>query len=494
MIDLALLLKPRLAGSEPGALCRCLCEALKAAVLDGTLKAGSVLPASRVLARELRCARNTVLHAYEELATEGYVQADRQGTVVSHLPAAARKAPSKPATPVRHSLSHRGTPHWPTPDGDAENQAPFMPGEPALDEFPLARWQRRIVQAWKSVDTHALSSTASPGEPVLRSAIAAYLRASRGVHCDAEQVVITSGTSESLALCAHLLAERGERVWVEHPGYPGARAAFIDAGLSLVAVPVDAHGIAPPDALWKRKPPRLVYTTPSHQYPLGVVLSLPRRLALIENARSAGAWVLEDDYDSEFCRGVPLAAMQGLAPDAPVVYLGTFSKTLFPALRLGFMVLPQAALPQVLPALGRRLVLGRPVEQEALAAFIHEGDYTRHLRRMRTLYAEREQALRQAMERHWPLPLMLSPGRGGMHLAVALPDALPDKTVVDAAWQAGLAPRALSNYSVAGARPLNGLVIGYGRLPADQADRRIGQLAAVLKATARMLQVTLRRP
>ncbi|RQP21352.1 MocR-like pyridoxine biosynthesis transcription factor PdxR [Piscinibacter terrae] len=484
MIDLALLLKPKLAHGNTGTLRRQLCDALKAAVLDGTLKAGSVLPASRVLARELRCGRNTVLHAYEELATEGYVLADRQGTVVSHLPAAARHASSRAAASALPPLSRRGTPHRPGPDGHAENQAPFMPGEPALEEFPLARWQRRIVQAWKSVDTGTLSGNPSSGEPVLRAAIAAYLHASRGVHCDAEQVVITSGTSESLALCAHLLAERGERVWMEHPGYMGARAAFMDAGLSLVPVPVDAHGIAPPDALWKRSPPRLVYATPSHQYPLGVVLSLPRRLSLIENARSAGAWVLEDDYDSEFCRGVPLAAMHGLAPDAPVIYMGTFSKTLFPALRLGFMVLPQAALPQVLPALGRRLVLGRPADQEALAAFIQEGDYTSHLRRMRGLYAEREHALREALERHWPLPLMLSPGHGGMHLALALPQAVPDQAVVQAAWRAGLAPRALSNYAVGHARPLNGLVLGYGRLASEDADRCVRELAAVVKATA----------
>ena len=187
MIDLALLLKPGLAGGDAGTLRRRLSDALKSAVLDGTLEAGSVLPASRVLARELRCGRNTVLHAYEELAAEGYVLADRQGTVVSHLPSATRKASTAPSTPVLPPLSKRSTPHRPVPDGNAENQAPFMPGEPALDEFPLARWQRRMVQAWKAVDPTTLGGNPSPGEPVLRAAIAAYLRASRGVHCDARR-------------------------------------------------------------------------------------------------------------------------------------------------------------------------------------------------------------------------------------------------------------------------------------------------------------------
>jgi GntR family transcriptional regulator/MocR family aminotransferase len=319
---------------------------------------------------------------------------------------------------------------------------------------------------------------------VLRAAIAGYLRASRGVHCEPEQVVVTSGTQESLALCAQLLADPGERAWMEHPGYAGARAAFAAAGLRTVPVPVDAQGLAPPPGLWKRSPPRLIYTTPSHQYPLGVVLSLTRRLEVIEGARAAGAWILEDDYDSEFCRDVPLSAMQGLVPDAPVVYLGTFNKTLFPALRLGFAVFPQAALDTLLPALDWRLVAGRPVEQEALAAFIQEGDYTAHLRRMRRLYAEREAALRQALQRHWPLPMALSPGNGGIHLAMTLPANQPDDALVRAAAQRGLAPQALSRYAVPPARPVNGLVLGYANLQAEDAGRLVLDLARLAR-TAR---------
>ena len=489
MIDLGLLLKPRLRTEAAGPVRRRLALALKHAVLDGTLQAATVLPASRVLARELGLGRNTVLHAYEELAAEGYVVADRQGTVVNHLPTtpsttAATATAQRAATPRLPRLAARSTLPVPPTETEHENLAPFMPGVPALQEFPLQRWQRRMAQAWRAVPRAALAGGGSAGAPLLRAAIASYLRAARGVRCEAGQVVITSGTQESLALCAQLLADPGERAWMEHPGYAGARAAFAAAGLRTVPVPVDAQGLAPPPGLWKRSPPRLIYPTPSHQYPLGVVLSLTRRLEVIEGARAAGAWILEDDYDSEFCRDVPLSAMQGLVPDAPVVYLGTFNKTLFPALRLGFAVFPQAALDTLLPALDWRLVAGRPVEQEALAAFIHEGDYTAHLRRMRRLYAEREAALREALQRHWPLPMALSPGNGGIHLAMTLPANQPDDAVVRAAAQRGLAPQALSRYAVAPARPVNGLVLGYANLAAAQADASVIALAQAVRPAA----------
>jgi GntR family transcriptional regulator/MocR family aminotransferase len=485
MIDLALMLKPRLAAPDPRPMRQRLAGALKHAVLDGTLKAASMLPASRVLARELGCGRNTVLHAYEELAAEGYVIADRQGTVVSHLPTGTPSTMPRAAVPRLPALSGRSALQVPAIETEQENLAPFMPGVPALAEFPLQRWQRRVAQAWRAVPAAALAGGGPGGAPVLRAAIAAYLRAARGVRCDPEQVVVTSGTQESLGLCAQVLADPGERAWMEHPGYAGARAAFSAAGLRTVPVPVDAQGLAPPAALWKRSPPRLIYTTPSHQYPLGVVLSLPRRLALIDSARTAGAWILEDDYDSEFCRDVPLSAMQGLVPDAPVVYLGTFNKTMFPALRLGFVVFPQASLDAVLPALDWRLVTGRPVDQEALAAFIHEGDYTAHLRRMRRLYAERERALRDALQRHWPLPFVLSPGNGGIHLAMTLPADVPDQVLVRAAWQHGLAPQPLSRYSVAGAAPVNGLVLGYANLDVKDAYAAVMALAQAVRPGTR---------
>ena len=483
MIDLIFMLRRDLPRREAGqSTGRRLAEVLRRAVLDQSLTAGGVLPASRVLAHELGVARNTVLYAYEQLTAEGFVRADRQGTVVCHL------GSTMPAGSAAHRarlppLAHRARPVDLPLEGGSPR--PFEPGVPALDAFPLKRWRQYAIQAWKAMTPAMLDRRVVAGEPVLRVAIAGYLRASRGVRCEPEQVIITSGTQESLILCAQLLADPGERAWMEHPGYLGAIYAFAAAGLALVPVPVDEQGLAPSPALWKNKPPRLIYTTPSHQYPQGVMLSLPRRLALIERAREHGSWIIEDDYDSEFCRGMPLAAMQGLAPDAPVVYLGTFSKTLYPALRLAFVVLPQAVVEQIVPALGGRLSPGRAAEQEALAAFIHQGDFTAHLRQMRRLYAEREAALRAALEAHWPLSLTLSPGAGGMHLSLVLPTHVSDLEVVRRAASRGLEPRALSTFSVHGGRPLNGLVLGYANIASERMGEHVASLAAVVRQVSR---------
>ena len=480
MIDLIFLLRRELPRRGSGqSLGRRLAEVLRAAVLDQSLEGGSLLPASRVLARELGVARNTVLDAYEQLTAEGFACADRQGTVVCHLGASGRYVPTGGEAPVLPTLSQRAVPVALPVEGDSPR--PFEPGVPALDAFPLERWRRRVLQTWRTMPSSLLDRRDVTGEPVLRAAIAAYLRASRGVRCEPEQIVVTSGTQESLGLCAQLLADPGDRVWMEHPGYPGAIHAFAAAGLELVPVPVDEEGLAPAPALWRRQPPRLIYTTPSHQYPQGVMLSLPRRLELLERARALGCWIVEDDYDSEFCRGMPLAAMQGLVPDAPVVYLGTFSKTLYPALRLGFAVWPEAIAARLRAALPGRLSPGRATEQEALAAFIHEGEFTTHLRQMRRLYAERESALRQALSAQWPLPLALSPGAGGMHLTLTLPQRIPDREVMRRAALRQLDPRALSTFTVPGGRPLNGLVLGYANTAADQVHEHVAQLVAAIR-------------
>ncbi|MCM5682327.1 PLP-dependent aminotransferase family protein [Schlegelella sp. S2-27] len=493
MTDLTLLLrhalKPGKAARSP--MQRRLSEALRNAVLEGRLPAGSRLPGSRGLAQDLGIARNTVLHAYEQLSVEGYVRADRQGTVVCRLPsghAAGRSAsrlPPGPDTLGPATLSHRGAAIVPPAAWDLDQRA-LAPGVPALDRFPLAAWQRRVSQVSKSLRHTALGYRDPLGEPVLRAAIATYVAAARGVRCGPAQVVVTSGTQESLALCAHLFADAGDTAWIEHPGYAGARSALERGGLSLAGVPVDSDGMACDATLWQRRPPRIVYTTPSHQYPLGVVLSLSRRLALIEHARRAGAWIIEDDYDGEFrLRGDPLPAMQGLVPDAPVIYLGTFSKTLYPSLRLGFMVLPASIAQAARHALGALLCQGQVAEQEVLAAFLQEGDFTMHVRRMRRLYAERQQALRDAIGRHWPLPHALSGGDCGLHLALSLPGEADDRTVERHAHAAGLGVRALSGYSMPAAPSRNGLVIGYGNTSPRQIGLAIVKLAACVKAVPR---------
>lgn len=464
--------------------------ALREAIADGRLPAGSVLPATRALACELSLARNSLIYAYEQLAAEGYVQATRQGTVVrAWARASLAQALAGDAKAGQETRSHGQTSlragAWQrsrTPDDDLK---PFMPGVPAMDALPLQAWRKAMDRAARCLGGADLGYRDARGEPELRQAIATYVQASRGVRCHADQVVVTHGTQDSLNLCAQLLADVGDLAWIEHPGYGGARVALSLAGLQLQPITVDAEGMAVPPAWWHERPPRLIYLTPSHQYPLGSVLTWPRRMSLIDGARRCGAWILEDDYDSEFRHdGPPLAAMQGLVDDAPVVYLGTFSKSLFPALRLGYMVLPQALADRLAPSINALVRGGRPQSQLALAEFINEGEFTRHLRRMRRLYWERQQALREAWRVHWPWPSALLGGECGMHLTVA-GCPLSDHVLADEALNQGLSPRPLSAYSTGGVEGFEGLVLGYANLPAEDMARYVAHLARVTSGLLR---------
>lgn len=492
MADLHLLLDGRRlraqANQSGQAMQRLLYESLREAIAQGRLQAGAVLPSSRDLARDLVMARNGVIHAYEQLAAEGYVHPSRQGTVVSAFSAVRtssqapwRKVDSMPGVSGRVQACDRRR----TPDDDLR---PFMPGVPALDAFPLRAWQRLCERASRQSSAADLGYRYSVGEPELRQAIATYLRAARGVNCHADQITVTDGTQHSLALCAQILADVGDTAWIEHPGYGGARTALLQAGLKLQPVTVDAEGINPPGAWWQERPPRLIYTTPSHQYPLGSVLSLNRRLSLIEQARRCGAWILEDDYDSEFRHdGPPLAAMQGQVAHAPVVYLGTFSKSMFPALRLGFVVWPEALADRVAGVVGDLVRQGRPVVQRALAAFIDEGHFARHLRRMRKLYSLRQAVLRACLLEHWPLPGEILGGQAGMHLVLSLPDqgelAVSDAALAQAAYLRGISPRPLSIYGTGGVAGFNGLVMGYANTHEDQMAKCVRQLVSALQDT-----------
>ncbi|PRF98549.1 PLP-dependent aminotransferase family protein [Burkholderia ambifaria] len=454
---------------------------LRDAILGGRIAEGARLAASRTLADELGIARNSVLYAYERLASEGFVTGSRQGTVVARMGlrgsrAAAAAAPAGDATVLsrRVARAERAT-------SGLDESLPFMPGAPAVDEFPLAQWRRCIERAWRTAGPAQLCYQSAEGDAVLRDAIAGYLRASRGVRCDAAQVIVTDGTQGALDLCARALADAGDVAWIENPGYQGARNAFLAADLRVEPIGVDAQGLAPHPDDWRDRAPKLVYITPSHQYPLGAVMSLERRLALVAQARAAGAWIVEDDYDSEFRHhGTPHAAVQGLADDAPVIYLGTFSKVMFPALRLGFMVVPPALAQPLRDAAGALMLQGRAVEQRALADFIDAGHFTRHLRRMRRVYAERRDALHDALARRLGTRLTVSGGAGGMHLSARLDVPVADTELSRVAQAHGLILRPLSSFCMPGTvHGYNGLVLGYGGVPAERMDalaRRIGEM------------------
>jgi GntR family transcriptional regulator/MocR family aminotransferase len=358
----------------------------------------------------------------------------------------------------------------------------FIPGVPDLRAFPLAQWRRLVERAWRGLDPALLNYGDPAGVPALRTAIADHLRAARGVVCTADQVFITDGSQASLDLCARACADAGDTVWMEDPGYGGALAAFRGAGLAIEPVAIDAQGLAPTAGDWTARPPRLIYTTPSHQYPVGVVLSLARRLALIDGARAAGALIIEDDYDSEFRHeGPPLAAMQGLAPDAPVLYCGTFSKTMFPALRIGFLVVPPGLAQPLAAMRAQSSAAGRVAEQLALVEFLRSGEFALHLRRMRRLYRQRRDALVAALERHLGDVADVQGAATGMHLSLRLRDGnLSDVAIAARARAQGVVVNALSMHALGASAAWNGLVLGYAQVPAERIDGLVQRLAAVV--------------
>ncbi|HEU0297432.1 MAG TPA: PLP-dependent aminotransferase family protein, partial [Anaerolineales bacterium] len=408
---------------QPGApLYQQLYAHMRAAILSGELKRGLKLPSSRALADELGVSRNTVQNAYRQLAAEGYLESvEGSGTFVTRvLPDLLLAAPGD-KVPKDSSRAPVGSPGetqfsdharlqlQATPMPEALPQPsptrprPFRADVPALDVFPYELWRRLAVRQARRLPRSAFLYQDSAGYLPLREAIAAHIAVSRQVHCLPDQVMIVPGSQGALDLASRMLINSGDSVWMEDPGYPGARGAFIGAGARVVPVPVDDEGLVVDIGVARSNEARLVYVTPSHQFPLGVTLSLSRRLALLDWAKRVNAYVIEDDYDSEFrFTGRPLAALQGLDDANRVIYVGTFSKVLFPSIRIGYMILPT---PLIGPFLNvRRLVdIHSPMlEQAVLADFMIEGHFRRHLRRMRTLYAERRRVLLEAVTK---LPL-----------------------------------------------------------------------------------------
>ncbi|WP_313462928.1 PLP-dependent aminotransferase family protein [Achromobacter sp.] len=485
--DAALLSSPLARG--PGALPRQrqLIQRLKLAILAGQLPAGGKLPSSRALSEDLDISRNTVLIAYEQLTAEGYVIADRQGTRVAPLSATASNAARQAAPPpAKASFTAKRLSRIVSTRYLHDGSLPMTPGTPALTQFPVNAWRRAQDRALQAAPATTLGYGHPVGEPALREAIAQYLRVSRGVRCDASRIVITEGAQGALALCVQLLTNPGDTAWLEDPGYRGAKSAFHAGDLDVVAMRVDADGMVIPESAWQTCPPRLIQTTPSHQYPTGAVLSVARRLDLLDRARRAGAWIIEDDYDSEFRhQGEPIAAMQGLLPDAPVLYVGTFSKTMFPALRLGFLVLPETIAAQAMPSVIEMLRGGHRLEQLTMAAFIDNGQFSRHLGRMRRLYRERQAALRDALATHLEIDHEVLGGHSGLHLTVRLPPAFSDVAIVEQARKLGMNPGALSSFAITPRAEDNGLVIGYGNTGAERFPALVGRLREVALKTRR---------
>ena len=476
-------------------------DQLRAQVLAGQLEAGARLPSTRVLASQLGVSRNTTALAYELLQLEGYIESRvGDGTRVARLQpehllqvttqhsALSIQRLSDTSSPQTALLSRRGQLLVNTTssgdlytDRSGARMSMFRVGQPDVAYFPYETWAKLVARhARKSLQAVSLYQNAQ-GYPRLREAIAAHIGISRGVHCSPEQVILTAGSQGALDLVARVLLDPGDLAWVEDPGYFGARWALLAAGAKLIPVPVDQAGIDVKAGRHICPDARLAVVTPSHQFPTGVTMSLSRRLALLEWSREAQTWIIEDDYDSEYrFSGRPLEALQGLDRARRVIYIGTFSKVLFPSLRLGYMVAPPELIEGFTAA--RRFIDVHPpmLEQLALADFIVEGHFARHLRKMRLLYLERRNALVDALKRELGDIVDVDVPEAGMHLVAWLPPGVSGQAVVRTATAKDLHILTISQFSP---RLLqrDGLMLGFASASPEELRAGVQTLALALR-------------
>jgi GntR family transcriptional regulator/MocR family aminotransferase len=462
--------------------------ALRAAMLEGRIPAGSRLPSTRSLAAQLGVARGTVVMVFEQLRAEGYVEGRiGSGTrVASRLPDAWFKtqgeSPTRaPGPRPPPALSRWGKSIELSSSDMPRTARPLRAHCPAVDAFPTELWGQAIARRARRDERLMLSDADVRGYAPLREAVSVYLRSSRGVTCTPEQVVILPSVQQLLDLMARLVLDPGDEVWIEDPGYRGARAMFEAVGASIVPVPVDDAGIRVDVGVKRAPKARLAYVTPSHQAPLGVTLSLDRRIALLEWAAARGSFVIEDDYDSEYrYESRPLPAMQGLDREGIVVHTGTFSKTLLPSLRLAYAVIPDRLLDRVVAAKSMIDRFTPPLQQAALADFMEAGHFGRHLRRMRELYSERRAALLDALASELEGVVTVVGASAGLDLCVRLAPGMDDRRVETELAAANVEVVALSRSAL---EPLDcgGLLLGFAPFSPARIRKAVAAMAAVIR-------------
>ncbi|URI07325.1 PLP-dependent aminotransferase family protein [Aquincola tertiaricarbonis] len=474
-----------------------LAQGLRDAVVSGVLTPGQRLPATRALAGQLGVARNTLVAVYAQLEAEGFVVAGHgSGTYVRRVvqdrlcEASAAVLPEGPV--ARPRLSRRGQSYRNDPIHEFWVERPFCPGGFTDELFPQQVWNQLHMQALRRPDASLLRTGATGGAPALRTAIARHVRATRGVRCEPEQVVLTDGTAQSLALVGRLLCDPNDDVIVENPCYWGARRALEHQGLKLRPVDVDEAGAPVPTAAAAGA--RLAYLTPSHQFPTGAVMPFARRLHWLACARAAGMLLLEDDYDSEFrYAGAPVPSLQGLDAETGggdhVVYLGSFSKTMFPGIRLAFMVVPASLAPVFSAAATDYDRDGDQLLQGVMARFLEEGHYAAHVHRLREAFGRRREVLVQALHAHVPelsradSALRLTGGARGVHLSFSLPAGVDDRAVATACARRGVTVIPQSAYCVG--PPRSGLVLSYAGVREADIEALVRTISPVLRSAAR---------
>ena len=454
------------------------------AIFSGALGAGARLPSSRDLAKRLGVARATVVGAYDQLVAEGYVESRRGSgafvaadltSVIDAPPSPALPSAPGPALPLRAVEISAGTAPAPTP-----GEAPFNTGRTRLDARASEAWRRSARHALRHLGPEHFGYAEPNGAAELRAAIAGYLHAARGVRCEPDQVIVTSGAQHAIGLVARVLVEPGAAVWVEDPGYPPTINALTAAGADVRPVPVDDEGLVVEAGLAAAPGARAAFVTPSHQYPLGSTLSMARRLELLGWAREADAWIVEDDFSSEFrYAGPPLTSLQGLDGGSRVIYVGTFNKAIFPGLRLGYLVAPPSLAPALAEA--RRLTDRQPssLSEAIVLDFMQSGEFAGHIRRRRIAYRQQRDALVAALRRHASDVLAVTAPDQGMHLVGDLREGLSDVAAEAVAAQAGVIVRAVSPL-YRRAMPRQALMLGFSGFSVQQFEPAAAKLGAAL--------------
>ncbi len=473
---------------EPTALHRQIYERYRTAIIEGKLIPSQRIPSSRSLASELGISRFPVLNAYDQLLAEGYIES-RVGTgmvvsssipdqITSTQPAGAmfqvtRSGP-RPVAGRSSILPRFERPPW------FRGLGAFRVAEVASDEFPLHVWSKLVARRCRNMDARSFHYGDQLGSRAIREAIASYLRTARSLRCQAEQIMIVSGSQQALEITARVLLDPGSRVWIEEPGYRMAGDVLALAGCRLIPVPVDMEGLDVAAGIALCPKARAAFVTPSHQFPLGVTMSASRRLRLLDWAQNSGSWIIEDDYDSEYrYQSMPIASLQGLDANARVIYIGTFSKVLFPSLRLGYVVIP-LDLVDHFRTIRRAMDLGPPsFYQDVVADFMNEGHFARHIRRMRVLYRERRSSLVESIKKELDDIVEILGDEAGMHLAVKLRNRTRDLEVAEHAARQNLWLWPLSS-AYAGTTAPQGFILGFASTPVREIPGAARKLRSLL--------------
>jgi len=465
-------------------------DGFRAAILRGDLRAGERIPSTRELTSELGVSRFPVLNAYAQLLAEGYLESRvGAGTYVSgSLPEQSMSVaqpvghlvrnPSGPRSVARRSRLYPSFPY----SAAVRGWGAFGVHQPALEEFPFHAWSTLVARHSRNPHVRAIHHIDPRGSERFRETIGAYLRTARGVQCALDQIIVVSGSQQALDITARVLLDPGDEVWVEDPGYSLERNLLIAAGCDLIPVPVDREGMVVSEGVRRGGKARAAFVTPSHQYPLGSTMSASRRIQLLNWAQNAGAWIVEDDYDSEFrYESLPVASLHGLDINERVIYIGTFSKVLFPSLRLGYLVVPRDLADRFVAVRYSMDIFPAYLHQEVLADFINEGHFGRHIRKMRQIYKERRTALIESIDRRFGAGFEVHGAEAGMHLAMTLPEGFSDCEIAARAakerlWLWPLTP----SYVKEQARP--GFILGFGSTAAEHMDRAVETMHAAITA------------